>query len=112
MFAAPIEDDRWRLITEVQGEIEHKQMNKASHSDVTNDDSKQTPTASHREPPTLEDLRKTLKETAPEDMVISKPVWLSYFRVSHRIIDRFRYNRVFFAGDAAHIHSPVGGHRV
>jgi 2-polyprenyl-6-methoxyphenol hydroxylase-like FAD-dependent oxidoreductase len=29
--------------------------------------------------------------------------------VHHRWIENFRYNRIFFAGDAAHIHSPAGG---
>lgn len=35
--------------------------------------------------------------------------WFSTYRVHHRVADRFRRGRVFLAGDAAHIHSPVGG---
>ncbi|MBM2576307.1 FAD-dependent monooxygenase [Jannaschia sp. Os4] len=35
--------------------------------------------------------------------------WFSTYRVHHRVADRFRVGRVFLAGDACHIHSPVGG---
>ncbi|MEE1621775.1 FAD-dependent monooxygenase [Zafaria sp. Z1313] len=34
--------------------------------------------------------------------------WFSTYRVHHRVADVFRDGRVFLAGDAAHIHSPVG----
>jgi len=35
--------------------------------------------------------------------------WFSTYHVHHRVVHRFRVGRVFVAGDAAHIHSPVGG---
>ena len=35
--------------------------------------------------------------------------WFSTYRVHHRVADRFRQGNAFVAGDAAHIHSPVGG---
>jgi 2-polyprenyl-6-methoxyphenol hydroxylase-like FAD-dependent oxidoreductase len=35
--------------------------------------------------------------------------WFSTYRVHHRVADRFRKGRVFLLGDAAHVHSPVGG---
>lgn len=35
--------------------------------------------------------------------------WKSQFRLSHGLADHYRKGRVFLAGDAAHIHSPVGG---
>jgi 2-polyprenyl-6-methoxyphenol hydroxylase-like FAD-dependent oxidoreductase len=35
--------------------------------------------------------------------------WFSTYRVHHRVADRFRHGRAFLLGDAAHIHSPVGG---
>ena len=34
--------------------------------------------------------------------------WFSTYRVHHRVAARFRAGRVFLAGDAAHVHSPVG----
>ncbi len=35
--------------------------------------------------------------------------WFATYRVHHRVAERFRAGRAFLAGDAAHIHSPVGG---
>jgi len=35
--------------------------------------------------------------------------WFSTYRVHHRVADHFRKGRAFVLGDAAHIHSPVGG---
>jgi 2-polyprenyl-6-methoxyphenol hydroxylase-like FAD-dependent oxidoreductase len=35
--------------------------------------------------------------------------WFSTYRVHHRVADVFRKGRAFLLGDAAHIHSPVGG---
>jgi 2-polyprenyl-6-methoxyphenol hydroxylase-like FAD-dependent oxidoreductase len=35
--------------------------------------------------------------------------WFSTYRVHHRVADRFHRGRAFLLGDAAHVHSPVGG---
>ena len=35
--------------------------------------------------------------------------WFSTYRVHHRVAARFRAGACFLAGDAAHVHSPVGG---
>jgi 2-polyprenyl-6-methoxyphenol hydroxylase-like FAD-dependent oxidoreductase len=35
--------------------------------------------------------------------------WFSTYRVHHRVAEHFRNGRAFLLGDAAHIHSPVGG---
>jgi 2-polyprenyl-6-methoxyphenol hydroxylase-like FAD-dependent oxidoreductase len=35
--------------------------------------------------------------------------WFSTYRVHHRVSGRFRVGSIFLAGDAAHVHSPVGG---
>ena len=35
--------------------------------------------------------------------------WFSTYRVHHRVAEHFRSGRVFLLGDAAHVHSPVGG---
>ena len=36
------------------------------------------------------------------------PAWLTRFHLHHRQIATYRHGNVFLAGDAAHIHSPVG----
>ena len=35
--------------------------------------------------------------------------WFSSYRVHHRVASHFRQRRCFLLGDAAHVHSPVGG---
>ena len=35
--------------------------------------------------------------------------WFSTYHVHHRVADQFHRGRAFLLGDAAHIHSPVGG---
>ena len=40
---------------------------------------------------------------------IGKVNWFSTYLVHHRVASRFREGRAFLLGDAAHIHSPVGG---
>jgi 2-polyprenyl-6-methoxyphenol hydroxylase-like FAD-dependent oxidoreductase len=40
---------------------------------------------------------------------IGEPAWASAFRIQRRQADRYRRGPVFLAGDAAHVHSPVGG---
>jgi 2-polyprenyl-6-methoxyphenol hydroxylase-like FAD-dependent oxidoreductase len=40
---------------------------------------------------------------------LSDPAWLTRFHLHHRQTATYRDGHVFLAGDAAHIHSPVGG---
>jgi 2-polyprenyl-6-methoxyphenol hydroxylase-like FAD-dependent oxidoreductase len=40
---------------------------------------------------------------------VERVQWFSTYRVHHRVADHFRHGRAFLLGDAAHIHSPVGG---
>ena len=40
---------------------------------------------------------------------VEKINWFSTYHVHHRVTEHFRKGRAFLLGDAAHIHSPVGG---
>jgi 2-polyprenyl-6-methoxyphenol hydroxylase-like FAD-dependent oxidoreductase len=40
---------------------------------------------------------------------VARVNWFSTYHVHHRVASRFRKGRAFLLGDAAHIHSPVGG---
>jgi 2-polyprenyl-6-methoxyphenol hydroxylase-like FAD-dependent oxidoreductase len=37
------------------------------------------------------------------------PIWLSRFTDETRLAEQYRKGRILLAGDAAHIHSPMGG---
>ncbi|MBV9911606.1 MAG: FAD-dependent monooxygenase [Sinobacteraceae bacterium] len=43
------------------------------------------------------------------DIRIRNVNWFSTYHVHHRVAERFRLGSVFLLGDAAHVHSPVGG---
>jgi 2-polyprenyl-6-methoxyphenol hydroxylase-like FAD-dependent oxidoreductase len=42
-------------------------------------------------------------------LTITKVNWFSTYQVHHRVATRFREGHAFLLGDAAHVHSPVGG---
>ena len=60
----------------------------------------------HREL-TFDDVSRRAIESLK--LTIAKVNWFSTYRVHHRVASRFREGRVFLLGDAAHVHSPVGG---
>jgi rifampicin monooxygenase len=59
--------------------------------------------------PTLEEFRRQLRVTAGTDFGVHSPRWLSRFGDATRLAERFRVGRVLLAGDAAHVHPPMGG---
>jgi 2-polyprenyl-6-methoxyphenol hydroxylase-like FAD-dependent oxidoreductase len=62
-----------------------------------------------REPPTLEDFKRHLQTIAGTDFGVHSPRWLSRFGDATRLAERYRVGRVLLAGDAAHVHPPIGG---
>lgn len=60
-------------------------------------------------PITLEDLRRQLMTYAGTDFGMRSARWLSAFGDATRLAERFRAGRVLIAGDAAHVHPPLGG---
>jgi hypothetical protein len=60
--------------------------------------------------PSLERFQQIVDQRAAgTGLQISKVSWLSLYRANIRMVDRYRVDRVFLAGDAAHVHSPAGG---
>jgi len=45
----------------------------------------------------------------PEGSQLEEVLWQSAFTINHRQIESYQHGRVFFAGDSAHVHSPLGG---
>lgn len=62
-----------------------------------------------KETPPLEELQALADERAPEGVRLRDPRWLSYFRIHYRVGRHYAHGRTLLAGDAAHVHSPVGG---
>lgn len=88
VFAAfPLPDGQWRIFADV------------------------TPKGDHVAPQaTLELLRYLMAErTGDRHTILSNPSWLSTFSINQRMVQQYCSDRVFLAGDAAHIHSPFGG---
>ena len=59
--------------------------------------------------PTLRDLSQALIAVCGTDYGVHSPTWISRFTDMTRQAATYRDRRVLLAGDAAHVHSPVGG---
>jgi 3-(3-hydroxy-phenyl)propionate hydroxylase len=59
--------------------------------------------------PTLRDLSEALTAVYDTDYGIHSPTWISRFTDLARQAAAYRKGRVLLAGDAAHVHYPVGG---
>ncbi len=88
IFGIPLPDGRWSIASE----YDRTQWKNDGESE-----------------PELEELQQLFDLRSPLSAKLSEPRWKSYFRVNHRQVPRYRVGRAFLAGDAAHIHSPVGG---
>jgi 2-polyprenyl-6-methoxyphenol hydroxylase-like FAD-dependent oxidoreductase len=60
-------------------------------------------------PPTLDEFRRQLVAYAGTDFGVRSARWLSRFTDATRLAERYRVGRVLLAGDAAHVHPPLGG---
>jgi 2-polyprenyl-6-methoxyphenol hydroxylase-like FAD-dependent oxidoreductase len=58
--------------------------------------------------PTQADLQRILDDRVG-GITITNSHWLTCFEIHHGQVPSYRHDRVFLAGDAAHIHSPAGG---
>jgi 2-polyprenyl-6-methoxyphenol hydroxylase-like FAD-dependent oxidoreductase len=56
---------------------------------------------------TWDDVDTRVMEWLP--IKVARVNWFSTYHVHHRVAKQFRKGRAFLLGDAAHIHSPVGG---
>jgi 2-polyprenyl-6-methoxyphenol hydroxylase-like FAD-dependent oxidoreductase len=57
---------------------------------------------------TLEEIQQAIDTCGPKGSRASDPSWLARYHVHQRKVDHYVHQRVMLAGDAAHIHSPLG----
>ncbi len=79
----PMREGRWRLV-----------LTDASDSAVD---------------PTLDEVRALFDRRTGAQATLTDMVWSARFKIHCRQVQAYRDDRVFVAGDAAHIHSPAGG---
>jgi 2-polyprenyl-6-methoxyphenol hydroxylase-like FAD-dependent oxidoreductase len=60
-------------------------------------------------PVTPGELQRALTAAHGPGIEVGEVLWASRFGDAARQLERYRHGRVLFAGDAAHIHLPVGG---
>ncbi|NHD16054.1 MULTISPECIES: FAD-dependent monooxygenase [unclassified Actinopolyspora] len=82
--------------------------NPAGHSRVIVHDFRR-PLPDHRAPVDLDELRERTSRVLGFEVGMSDPAFLTRFSDFCRLADEFRSGRVLLAGDAAHLHSPLGG---
>ena len=61
----------------------------------------------HTTPLDLADVQETVDAIVPYPLRLSDPQWITRFHSQHRLLETYRAQRIFFAGDAAHIFIPV-----
>ena len=59
--------------------------------------------------PTLEQMQALVDRRARSGIRLSDPQWLAHFSIHYRLAPHYRHGRTLLAGDAAHVHSLLGG---
>jgi 2-polyprenyl-6-methoxyphenol hydroxylase-like FAD-dependent oxidoreductase len=57
----------------------------------------------------FEEVVPAIRREAGAELSFKGCSWFSIYRIHHRCAERFRKGRCFLLGDAAHVHSPMGG---
>jgi 2-polyprenyl-6-methoxyphenol hydroxylase-like FAD-dependent oxidoreductase len=64
---------------------------------------------SDSEPVDTQEIARILGRAMKTDVRLLEVSWKSRFHCDERQVEQYRHGRIFLAGDAAHVHSPIGG---
>ncbi len=64
---------------------------------------------SDSEPVDTQEIARILGRAMKTDLGLLEVSWKSRFHCDERQVEQYRHGRIFLAGDAAHVHSPIGG---
>lgn len=90
--------DYWAMLMPLGGERYRLTFGRADQDDVTRDT-----------PVTHEEITEALHAVYGQETMLGAVDNASRFSDANRQLERYQVGRVLFAGDAAHIHSPLGG---
>ncbi|OEV27863.1 FAD-dependent oxidoreductase [Streptomyces nanshensis] len=94
--AGPSGDGAYRIVVPAGGVAEDRTVPRPSSSAGVS-------------PAAFEEFKQRLRVVAGTDFGVHSPRWLSRFTDATRLAERYRTGRVLLAGDAAHVHPPLGG---
>jgi 2-polyprenyl-6-methoxyphenol hydroxylase-like FAD-dependent oxidoreductase len=57
----------------------------------------------------LDKIQNLLSQIGFDDLLLRDPIWISSAYIYDRLAAQYQVGRVFLAGDAAHVFSPIGG---
>ncbi|WNO10705.1 FAD-dependent monooxygenase [Teredinibacter sp. KSP-S5-2] len=80
----PIGQDLWRIVVKYDGELPESKVSSSEISSI-------------------------LQTYLNPEIVLAEPKWISRAPFYNRVASSIQSNRVFIAGDAAHLFSPIGG---
>lgn len=101
LAALPLpEERRYRLIFQLERCRKiMENVSEAEHAKVA----KEIP------PPTIDEIQSLVNLYTSNRAQVLNPHWMANFSINSRLSSAYQTKRVFLTGDAAHIHSPVGG---
>ncbi|MGW4072295.1 FAD-dependent monooxygenase [Streptomyces asiaticus] len=90
--------DYWAMLIPVEGDLYRFTFGRADQTETVRD-----------APVTHEEIATALREVYGEETTLGAVENSSRFSDATRQLEQYRVGRVLFAGDAAHIHPPLGG---
>ncbi|SEA20691.1 FAD-dependent monooxygenase [Paraburkholderia sartisoli] len=98
----PMGEERYRLIAD------HPLQPFQPHEAMSMNGEAPPPSEIPSTPPSLDECTAIIGRRVRHPVTLKSLNWSSYFHLNSRMVGQLRAERVFLAGDAAHVHSPAG----